>query len=158
MDGSKALHAKVDLRTAPAVRRTDGGDADAVTRTGTERLTLWWAAVAGLLGPVIAAVAIALEPPAADPDAGEPLFISLVGYALLWTWVAAAALAWRRRPAALGWAAAAAGLSVVVTVACPTSGHHDHVGAWWYGQLAVCLGGLGAVLGGWRSLRPATRP
>jgi len=139
MDGHKAL--EIDLQTAPAV-------ALAEPRTG-RRLPVWLAVAAGVLGPVVAAVCIALEPAPAHPDAPDPLLTVVLGYALLAAWLGAAATALGRRPAALGWAVGVAALSVVMSVTCPSTGHHA-LGGWWYGQMAVCVGALGASAAGLR--------
>lgn len=101
------------------------------------RLPTRWAWFAGLVGPVVAAFCIAIEPPPANPNAPEPLIGTLLTVALLVVWTGAALAAVRRRPEALRWASAVGGLSVAMTIACPLSGHHTSIGAWWFAQLAV---------------------
>ena len=141
MDGRKAL--EIDPGTAPAV-------APAVPpRTGRE-LPVWLAATAALLGPVLVELCSAIEPAPAHPGAPEPLLATIVAYAVLASWLAAAATALVRRPAALGWAAGAAALTTVMVVACPSTGHH-HLGPWWYGQMALCAGALAASVAALRS-------
>jgi hypothetical protein len=143
MDGQKALG--VDARTAPVVP-----PAPEARVVATNRLPVWAAVAAGLLGPVVAAVCIALEPAPADPGAGDPVVTVVLGYALLVAWLGAAAAAIGRSPAALGWATGVAGLSVLMTVTCPTSGHHSAVAGWWVAQLAVCLSALAFTAAGLR--------
>jgi phosphate/sulfate permease len=46
----------------------------------------------------------------------------------------------RKEVAAMASSLVASGLLVVFTVACPTSGHHSQVGAWWVVQLGCGLG------------------
>ena len=143
MDGQKALG--VDARSAPVVPSAPEA------RVGApNRLPVWAAVAAGLLGPVLAAVCIALEPVPADPQAGDPVVSVVLGYALLVAWLGAATTAIGRRPAALGWAAGAAGLSVLMTITCPTSGHHSAVAGWWVAQMAVCLSALAFTAAGLR--------
>jgi hypothetical protein len=141
MDGQKAV--EVDPRTAPVVPPVRPALVAGLLPVGV-------AVVAGLLGPALAVVRSLLEPVPADPDAALPLIAVVVGVAELGAWVGAAWTALFRRPAALGWAVGAAGLAVVGAVACPTTGHHVGVGAWWYAELAVCLGALAASVGALR--------
>jgi hypothetical protein len=47
---------------------------------------------------------------------------------------------WLRRRWSMAASLVASGLLVVFTVACPTSGHHSQVGAWWVVQLGCGLG------------------
>ena len=143
MDGQKARG--VDTRSAPVVPEAPQERVGA-----TDRLPVWAAVAAGLLGPVIAAVCVALEPAPADPEAGDPVVSVVLAYALLVAWLGAAATALGRRPAALGWATAVAGVSVAMTVTCPTSGHHSAVAGWWVAQMAVCLSALAFTAAGHR--------
>jgi hypothetical protein len=136
MDGQKALD--VDPRTAPVVpmaRPAVGG-----------LLPVWVAVVASLLGPVLVGICAGLEPAPAHPGAPEPVLSLVLGYATLFTLLGAAAWALARRPGALAWAAGAAGLTTLMVVACPTTGHHHGFGTWWYAEMAVCLGALAGSL------------
>jgi hypothetical protein len=143
MDGQKALG--VDPRSAPVVPPAPQGRVGA-----TDRLPVWAAVAAGLLGPAIAAVCVALEPAPANPEAGDPVVSVVLGYALLVAWLGAAATALGRRPGALGWATGVAAVSVLMTVTCPTSGHHSAVAGWWVAQLAVSLSALAFTAAGLR--------
>ena len=109
----------------------------APTRGDTALLSTRWAWFAGLVGPVVAAFCIAVEPPPANPNAPEPLIGTLLTIGLLVAWTGAALTAVRRRPEALRWASTVGVLSVAMTVACPLSGHHTGVGLWWVAQLIV---------------------
>ena len=151
MDGQKALG--VDTRSAPVVP-----PAPQVRVGATDRLPVWAAVVAGLLGPAIAAVSVALEPAPANPEAGDPVMSVVLGYALLVAWLGAATTALGRSPAALGWATGVAGVSVLMTVTCPTSGHHSAVAGWWVAQMAVNLSALAFTAAGlrWWAGRRAT--
>ena len=135
MDGRRALEIK-DTTKIPVVRnRTDGaGRRDLEV---APRLPRHWAWFAALVGPVVAVVCIALEPPPADTAAAEPLLGPVLFLILMGSWVGAAARAVQRHRSALGWASVVGLLSVAMTVTCPTSGHHVDVGAWWFGQLGV---------------------
>jgi hypothetical protein len=149
MDGRKALGAEVDFRAAPEVPRARVGAAGA--------LPLWLAVVAGLLGPVLAEVRTLLEPASADAGASLPVIAVVIGVVELAAWVGAAWMALQRRPLALGFAAVAAAAAVVGAVACPTTGHHSAVAAWWYAELAVCLGALAGTVAAlrWWAVRAA---
>jgi hypothetical protein len=131
MDGRRA--AAVRERTHPVIRSTGG----------RPRISAGWATFAGLAGPAVAAVCIAVEPAPADPNASEPLIASVIGLALMASYLGAGVAAVRRAPVALTWVLGAALLSMTMTIACPTSGHHA-LGAWWFVQLVAC----GALLGG----------
>jgi protein RecA len=102
--------------------------------------------LAGLLGPVLVGICAGLEPAPAHPGAPEPVLSLVLGYATLFTLLGAAAWALARRPGALAWAAGAAGLTTLMVVACPTTGHHHGFGTWWYAEMAVCLGALAGSL------------
>jgi hypothetical protein len=145
VDGRKALEVQVDPRTAPVVPPAP----PALALRG-DQLPGWAAAAAGLLGPAVAAVSWALEPAPANADAAAPVVTVVLGYALLVAWLGAAAAAIARRPVALGWATAVPGLSVLMTITCPTSGHHSAVAGWWVAELVVCLSALALSAAGLR--------
>jgi hypothetical protein len=138
MDGQKALD--IDPRTVPAVPPVPVVPSMAAPL----ELPVWLAVAAGLLGPVLAEVCAALEPVPAHPGAPESVLSLVLGYATLATWLGAAVWALARRPGALGWAAGAAGLTTLMVIACPTTGHHAGFGTWWYGELAVSVAALAA--------------
>jgi hypothetical protein len=89
---------------------------------------------------------MAIEPAPANPDAAQPLIEVLMAWVLLGAWAGAAATGLRRRPQALNWAAAVCGLTVVLTIGCPASGHHT-IGMWWFGELAAGLAATAIALG-----------
>jgi len=98
-----------------------------------------WAAIGAVAWVVLLAVGIAVEPPAADPDAVDPWFVTALGTVFLVAMLSAfAGFGLRRRwgPAA---SLLASGLLLVSTVMCPASGHHTSVGAWWVVQLGCAL-------------------
>jgi hypothetical protein len=112
-------------------------------------LPLGWAAFAGLVGPVVAAFCLAVEPPPANPNAPEPLIATLLGFALMFAWGGAAITAGRRRVSALAWATVVGGLSMAMTISCPLSGHHTSIGMWWISQFIVCGAALAIAGSGW---------
>jgi hypothetical protein len=97
----------------------------------------WYLALA-LGWPAAMAVVAAVEPAAQDLNG----VAMVVGEALTTVFMLAFAVtvvsAFRRRPFAPAASLATAGIMSVMVVNCPVSGHHPHVGLWWYGQLAVC--------------------
>lgn len=74
------------------------------------------------------------EPSALITVVGTAMFFALV-LAFGGTVVHAA----QRNPSAVNWATGAALLSVIATVTCPMSGHHQAVGAWFYIQMGLSL-------------------
>lgn len=107
-----------------------------------------WAATLTAAWVSIFSIGVALEPAAADDEA-LPLLGALIVSGLLASWVMmAAGFARRRRYGAVG-SLIAAGFLVAMTIACPVSGHHAGIGAWWLfqatGSLALAAAS-GAVL------------
>jgi uncharacterized membrane protein len=98
-----------------------------------------WAAIGAVAWVVLLEVVRAIEPPAADPDAVDPWFVTALGTIFLVALVSAfAGFGLRRRwgPAA---SLLASGIFLLFTVMCPASGHHANVGAWWVVQLGCAL-------------------
>ena len=144
-DGRKALEVvdSVEAAALPVIPRRQAAGA-------ASRLGRGWAWFAGLAGPLVVAFCVAVEPAPADPSAPEPWWASIVFMALMTAMAGAAAEAFSRRPSALKWAAAAAGIAVALSITCPASGHHAGIGLWWFGQLAVSGGALALSLWGVR--------
>jgi NADH:ubiquinone oxidoreductase subunit 6 (subunit J) len=107
-----------------------------------------WALFAGLVGPVVAAFCIAVEPAPADPHAPEPLIGTLLAVALLVAMAGATWLGARRQVQALSWASAVGAVLVLMTISCPLSGHHASVGMWWAAQLIVSGAAWAVAAGG----------
>ena len=99
-----------------------------------------WAAIAAVAWVVLLGIGIAVEPPPTNPNAVDPWFVDAVGIMFLTALVGAFAGFWLRRRWSLAASLLASGLLVVSTVACPASGHHTNVGAWWVVQLGCGLG------------------
>jgi hypothetical protein len=121
--------------------RFEHGDAPEpaeLTANRTSRLPLAWALFSGLVGPVVAAICISLEPPPADPNAADPLIAVVLGLALLVAMCGAAIASVQRRRRALSWASVVGALSMAMTITCPLAGHHVGIGMWWVGQFVVC--------------------
>ena len=101
-----------------------------------ERLSGWWAAGLAVAWIAIFTTGVALEPAPADPNAAVPLVETLLVSGLMISWVVmATGFARRRRYGAMGSMVAAVFL-VGMTFACPLSGHHTGIGAWWWFELA----------------------
>jgi hypothetical protein len=105
-----------------------------------EPITWRWAAIGAVAWVVLVGIGIAVEPPPANPDAIDPWFVDALGTILLAAVVGAFAGFWMRRRWSLAASLAASGLLVASTLACPASGHHTQVGAWWVVQLGCGLG------------------
>ncbi|HEV7534331.1 MAG TPA: hypothetical protein VGP90_01775, partial [Acidimicrobiia bacterium] len=94
-----------------------------------------WAAVLTVAWIAIFSLGVVLEPRPADPDA-MPFLATVLMTGLMAGWlVMAVGFAQRRRFGALG-SLAAAGVLLAMTIACPLSGHHAGIGAWWWFQMA----------------------
>ncbi len=117
-----------------------------------EPISVWWAlgVAATLVGANFAAQA--LEPAAANPDLPQPWFVVLPSTVAAFGILAALAGLLARRRWGMGASLLAAGIGLVMVVACPVSGHH-HFGMWWIGELA-CLGAwAGVSVAGLRATR-----
>jgi hypothetical protein len=99
-----------------------------------------WAAIAAVAWVVLLGIGIAVEPPPANPNAVDPWFLNALGTILLAAVVGAFAGFWLRRRWSLAASLLASSLLVISTAACPASGHHTNVGAWWAVQLGCGLG------------------
>ena len=102
------------------------------------RLSGRWAAALTLAWAAIFSIGVALEPAAADDEA-LPLIGAVIVSGLMASWaVMAAGFAQRRRYGAVA-SLIAAGFLTAMTIACPVSGHHAGIGAWWLFQAAGSL-------------------
>jgi hypothetical protein len=86
------------------------------------------------------AVGIAVEPPPANPNAVDPWFLDVLAAVLLAAVMCTFVGFGQRRRWSMAASLLASGLLVVSTLACPASGHHTQVGAWWAVQLGCGLG------------------
>jgi hypothetical protein len=157
------LHDVVSRNPALSARSEAGGAPEPTEPAlkSANRLPTGWALFCGLVGPVVAACCIALEPPPADPNAGEPLFAMVLGLALLVAMCGATTASVRRQYVALSWASVVGGLSMGLTITCPLSGHHVGIGMWWVGQFVISGAAWAAAVIGKHSLeqswnKPAT--
>ena len=98
-----------------------------------------WAVIAAVAWVVLLGIGIAVEPPPANPNAVDPWFVDAFGMMFVTAVVGAFAGFWLRRRWSLAASLLASGLLVISTVACPASGHHTNVGAWWVVQLGCGL-------------------
>jgi hypothetical protein len=98
-----------------------------------------WAATGAVAWVVLLGIGIAVEPPPTNPSAVDPWLVDALGMVLLTAVVGAFAGFWLRRRWSLAASLLASGLLVVSTVACPASGHHTQLGAWWVVQLGCGL-------------------
>ena len=99
-----------------------------------------WAAIGAIAWVLLVGIGIAVEPPPTNPNAVDPWFLDALGAILLAAVVGAFAGFWLRRRWSLAASLLASGLLVASTLACPASGHHTQVGAWWVVQLGCGLG------------------
>jgi hypothetical protein len=98
-----------------------------------------------LLGTVIVTAIAAsaaiewLTPPPVHPEHEMDALSLVVNFAFYGCLLAGAAMLVERKAAiGYGFIAAAAWSQLAGVIACPMTGHHDF-GAWWAGQMAVCL-------------------
>jgi hypothetical protein len=116
---------------APPVRTEDG-----LGKTPALILALGW--------PLAWIIAVAVEP--AAPTAHVPLVLEVFSLGVMLAMGMLVVTAAARRPAAVGWAGATGAALLFSAIACPVSGHHPGIGAWWFVQMAV-IGGMVAVTG-----------
>jgi peptidoglycan/LPS O-acetylase OafA/YrhL len=105
-----------------------------------EPLSGRWAAIGAVAWVALLGIGIAVEPQPTNPNVVDPWFLNVLGTFLVAAVVAAFAGFWRRQRWSLAASLLASGLLVVSTVACPASGHHTQLGAWWVVQLGCGLG------------------
>ena len=137
---------EVEWFPEPAAARTDPAPA----ATGrprraalTDPLSGGWALFLTVAWVTIFTIGVALEPAPANEDA-MPLLGAVLMSGLMTGWVVmAAGFAHRRRYGAAG-SLGAAGVLVAMTIACPLSGHHAGIGAWWWFEVAGSLTLVGA--------------
>jgi hypothetical protein len=99
------------------------------------RLSGRWAAGLTLAWLAIFSLGAALEPTPADGNA-MPILGATLETGLMVGWmVMAVGFVHRRRYGAFGSLGAAVVL-VAMTIACPLSGHHAGIGAWWWFEVA----------------------
>jgi hypothetical protein len=104
-----------------------------------EPITAQLALIGAVVWAVGLAVGIAVEPPATNPNAVDPWFVSALGTVLLAALLTTFAGLWLRRRWSLAASLVAAGMLMLSTVLCPVSGHHT-IGSWWVVQLGCGLG------------------
>jgi hypothetical protein len=120
--------------TQPAATATGPGRRAALT----DRLSGRWALFLTVAWVTIFTIGAALEPTPADEEAMPLLGAVLVSGLMLGWMVMAAGFAQRRRYGAVA-SLGAAGVLVAMTIACPLSGHHVGVGAWWWFEVGGSL-------------------
>jgi hypothetical protein len=115
---------------------------DLSPRTSGDGLTSRWAGVLTGAWVAIFGLGVVLEPAPTGEEA-FPLVGTVLALALMGCWaMMAAGFIQRRRSGALA-SAGGAGILVVMTIACPVSGHHAGIGPWWAFQLVGSLALLG---------------
>ncbi len=119
----------VDSSPAPPVR-SDAG----LSKAPALVLALGW--------PLAWIIAVAVEP--AAPTAHVPLILEVFSLGIMLAMGALMVTAAARKPAALAWAGVTGAALLFSAIACPVSGHHPGIGAWWFVQMAV-IGGMVAV-------------
>ncbi|HEX2027749.1 MAG TPA: hypothetical protein VHF25_07090 [Nitriliruptorales bacterium] len=118
-------------------------------RTLHDRIPVAWAAGAVIGWTVLVALAIAVEPPASDPQALPSAVETLVGTLVLVGMLGAATAFGARRRAGFLLSLAAGLVLFGASLACPATGHHELAG-WWYVQLGATAGLVGGSVYGLR--------
>ena len=114
---------------APAAR-SDAG----LSKASALVLALGW--------PLAWIIAVAVEP--AAPTAHVPLILEVFSLGIMLAMGLLMVTAAARKPAALAWAGVTGAALLFSAIACPVSGHHPGIGAWWFVQMAV-IGGMVAA-------------
>jgi hypothetical protein len=129
----------VEPKPAAAAPTRASAERDAPAETTPARLD--WRLLATVIVTAVAASAVIewLTPAPVHPEEQMDALSMIVNGAFFGFIFAGACMLMQRR-ATLGYAfvAVAAWAQFVGVLACPLSGHHDF-GAWWAGQMAVCL-------------------
>lgn len=134
MNGQRARRIAPTLDRVPVIPKATPAPASpsgSLLKTG-------WAAVLGVGWPLSFAVALALEPTPAQPEAAPPLIIELAGLALFVGLVTTAVAAACRHRSAVAAGIVVGLIAVASSVMCPVSGHHA-VGTWWFAQLGLMV-------------------
>jgi len=133
----------VDTDTVTAGEPTVMTSGPAQRTALTDPLSGGWVLFLTVAWVTIFTTGAALEPAPANEHA-MPLLGAVLMSGLMTGWVImAAGFAHRRRYGAAG-SLAAAGVLVAMTIACPLSGHHAGIGAWWWFEVAGSLTLVGA--------------
>jgi hypothetical protein len=126
----------VDRGSAVVGERGPDGVGDRRRSRLTEPLSGSWGARLTVAWIVVYSIGVLLEPAPANPHATPPLIEAVIGWGFLSAWfVMAVGFAKRRRYGAVSSLYAGVFL-VAMTVACPVSGHHSGIGAWWLFEAA----------------------
>ena len=136
--GSDTLEALPEPEVDRFVEPAPAATAPACRAALTEPLSGGWALFLTVAWVTIFATGVALEPAPADRNAMPFLAAVLAGGLMLGWTVMAAGFARRRRYGAAG-SLGAAGVLVAMTIACPLSGHHAGIGAWWWFEVGGSL-------------------
>ena len=141
---------KLDPRTA---RTRIAATGPRVPRRLDDRVGRGWVLATAAAWLVGISVILALSPEPADPAAASTLAEALGMLIAFGMSITVLGLATRQR---FGFAAAAAtgGAMMVMSLACPVSGHHTF-GAWWLGELAIVTGLTTLGIAGYRRARGA---
>jgi hypothetical protein len=100
------------------------------------------ALVLALGWPLAWIIAVAVEP--AAPTDHVPLVLEVFSLGIMLAMGMLMITAATRKPAALAWAGVTGAALLFSAIACPVSGHHPGIGAWWFVQMAV-IGGMVAA-------------
>lgn len=102
-----------------------------------------WARVFAIGWPAAVILMTVIEPVSdAEPSALLTFIGTVMFFGLAVAFGGTVVQAAQRNPSAVNWATGAALASVIATVTCPMSGHHQSVGAWFYIQMGLSLGML----------------
>ena len=141
---------KLDPRTA---RTRIAASAPREPRRFDDRVGRGWAIATAAAWIVGISVILAISPEPADPAAASTLAEALGMLIALGMSITVLGLATRHR---FGFAAAAGtgGTLLLMSLACPVSGHHTF-GAWWLGELAIVTGLTALGIAGYRRAQSA---
>jgi hypothetical protein len=138
MDGRRAIEIDRVPDTVPRVRR----EARPLPRS--------WAVAVGAGWPALFLLLMALTPPPSDPNAVPSFIDTAIFFAVTTGLIGTIVCAIGRQSKALAWSAGLAVLWLGTTIACPVSGHHDHVGWVWFAELGASASLLAASAAGIR--------
>lgn len=106
------------------------------------RISTRWTVTLALMWAGLLSTWLLVTPPPTNPDAVPDLLSALLFLVALAPFFATMASLFERRRSAFASSVWASGVLLVVTVACPLTGHHAFA-LWWGAQLAAALGLVG---------------
>jgi hypothetical protein len=138
------------LPEAPPATSRPTGDGRSLSTGMSRLLAIGW--------PVAIGVSIAVEPTAQQTSVVGELVGTVIAMAFFVVLASTVVAAATKHPSAALRSVGTGFLAVTATVACPLTGHHPQIGAWWYLQMALSVGMLAISFVALRHTAASTAP